>query len=353
MSRSLDFFVPCRPAPRTPAHDGNRRRLWRGEDGSPMGAPPTGRRPSPCPRHHRSLAGRVLRALLVCAVLGAAAGFAFFPNVRQAAAAVMPSATPREVFGADRVRILLVGADQDYDPQGRRVGSRGRADTLILVQLDFDEGTAHLCSIPRDTEADIPGHGMRRINSAYARGGTELTRAAVEQLTDLPVDYTVVVDIQAFVEVVDAIGGVDMEVENALDYDDHWGGLHIHIPAGRQRLDGERAMQYVRFRHDALADIGRARRQQQFLVSLRRQMREPAGILAWPGVARAVARHIETDLTPAQIIALGRFARELDEISTETLPGSFHRSRWRPDPVGVRQLAARLSRPALAHHRAP
>jgi LCP family protein required for cell wall assembly len=331
----LDFAVQGRTAPTS-------SQPWRTPDGCL--APPRARRK----RQRRRRPAPIWRWLRTTAAVGAVctvAVAAAFPSVRAAAAAVWPAASPAAAFGQDHVRLLLLGADRDYDARGRRLEKGGRADTMILADLDLVHNTAHLCSIPRDTEARIPGHGVRRINSAFAYGGTELAKSVVEDLTGLPIDHTVAVDLDAFKEAVDALGGVDVVVDKPLRYTDHWGGLDINIPAGPQHLNGEKAMQFVRFRHDAMADIGRARRQQQFMRSLGSSLKRPAAIAAVPGVLGAVSRHTTTDLTAAQMVALGRFASGLNgsSLSTETLPGSFHGSRWRPDPDAMKQMAARLS----------
>jgi LCP family protein required for cell wall assembly len=283
-----------------------------------------------------------MRNVLALTALGVVAGSLMVPGVRTAAAAVLPGASPAEAFGESTVRILLLGADFDYTNTGRRLEKPGRSDTLVLANLDIANGKASLCSIPRDTEAEIPGHGVRKINAAYALGGTSLARETVGNLIGSPVDYVVAIDVDAFREAVDAVGGVDVEVEKHLKYDDNWAGLHIDIPAGLQHLDGSRAMQYVRFRHDAMADIGRTRRQQVFLKAFGRALRKPTAIVAWPGVVKAVASHTETNLSAAQMIALGRFARSLgpEDISSETLPGEFSGARWHPDRQALRRLAS-------------
>lgn len=356
MPRSLDFFVPCHASARaaepartvSPPPPSEVRRPWRTASGDLLAAeadrpqalsgPPRRRRP-----RGRSPFSRIARLVLLLGVLGAVGSMTASPDIRDAAVAALPTVSPEEAFGRDHVRILLLGADLDYDDQGRQIKNGGRADTMILADVDLAGRAVHLCSIPRDTEIRVPGRGIRRINSTYARGGAAMAREAVEDLTGLEIHHTVVVDLDAFQEAVDAVGGVDVDVEKPLRYTDNWAGLHIDIPAGRQRLDGERAMQYVRFRHDALADIGRARRQQAFLCAFGKALRRPSAILGWPGVVRAVSRHTESDLTPAQIVSLGRFARELKGITTETLPGDFHRSRWRPDREAVRRMAERLT----------
>lgn len=328
---SLDFAIPCRSVREAP--------VIRGE------YPPqisSGEARPNRPRRPRRGAGRLLRSLLVLTALGGVAGALMFPGVRTAAAAVLPGASPADAFGCNNIRVLLLGADCDYTATGRRLEKPGRSDTLVLASLDIANRKASLCSIPRDTEASVPGHGVRKINSAYALGGVGLARETVEDLIGSPVDYVVAINIDAFCEAVDAVGGVDVRVEKPLKYDDNWAGLHIDIPAGMQHLDGRRAMQYVRFRHDALADIGRTRRQQVFLKAFKEALQKPTAIVSWPGVVRAVASHTETNLSVAQMIALGRFARSLgpDDIRTETLPGEFSGARWHPDREALRRLAS-------------
>ena len=336
MSRPLELFVPSRtlnatatPPWRTPQGDLSKKRR------------PTGRsiRPS---RKRRSAWG-ILRTLGIVTMVATGGALLAFPKIRAAAAAAWPAATPAQIFGSPRVLVLVMGADRDYGLRGERVDSPGRSDTMMLADLNLEGRTAHLISIPRDTEAQIPGRGLHKINAAYAYGGADLSRRTVENLIGVKIDHTVAVNLDAFREAVDAMGGVDVIVDKPLKYTDHWANLQIDIPAGLNHLDGEHAMQFVRFRHDALADIGRVKRQQDFMRALREAMKKPSAIAAWPGVMRAVASHTETDLTPAQMIALGRFAKSLPEgaLTTETLPGAFHRSGWRPDKEAMKHLALR------------
>jgi LCP family protein required for cell wall assembly len=280
-------------------------------------------------------------AFVACAALMA------FPQIRAAVAAVWPTAQPADAFGASHIRILVLGADKDYGPHGEKVASSGRSDTMMLADLDLKSNTAHLMSIPRDTEANVPDYGVRKINSAYSLGGPELSRRTVESLIGGPVDHMIAIDLDAFREAVDAVGGVDVTVDKPLKYTDHWAHLNIDIPAGPVHLDGEHAMEFVRFRHDAMADIGRVRRQQDFVRAFRDALKRPGAVGAWPGVVRAVTSHTHTDLTPAQMVALGRFAKGLPKgaLSTETLPGTFHGVRWRPDKDALRRMAMRPEQP--------
>lgn len=323
----LDFIIPSRPI--------------RGE------YPPVSThccRPMRNARRRRRCSWRPLRILSVMMFTAALAFGAGSPDVRSAAAAAWPGSSPMDVFGQNHVRILLLGADQQYDARGERLKQPGRSDTLILADLDLEHQRAHLCSIPRDTQTRIPGYGRRRINCAYALGGPELAAETVGNLTGRPVDYTVAVNLEAFRRAVDAVGGVEVTIDKPMQYKDNWGGLTIDLPAGRQVLDGEHAMQFVRFRSDAMADIGRTRRQQAFLKAFGDTLKKPTSVVLWPNVVRSVADHTDTTLTPAQMIALGRFVRGLrsDAISSETLPGRFSGPRWQPDEEGIRRMMARI-----------
>lgn len=333
MSRPLDLFVPSRTLNATSD------RPWRSPGGDLI---TTASRPKPtAPR--RGMAGRLLRSAVLLVAAGVAT-LALFPQVRAAASAAWPAASPADVFHAKNIRLLLLGADREYRANGQRLSTTGRSDTMMLADLDLAANTVHLTSIPRDSEVEVPGHGVRKINAAYSLGGLDLSRRTVERLVGGRVDHILAIDLDAFREAVDALGGVDVTVDKDLRYTDHWANLNIDIPAGLNHLDGEHAMQFVRFRHDAMADIGRVKRQQDFMRAVGAAMKRPSSVTAWPGVARAVASHTTTDLTLAQIVALGRFARGLPEgaITTQTLPGRFHRSGWKPDKDALKRIAAGL-----------
>ena len=111
-------------------------------------------------------------------------------------------------------------------------------------------------SIPRDTLAEIPGHGFDKINAAYSIGHEDLARQTVEKFTGVKIDYVVAVNYQGFIDVIDAFGGVDVVVDKAMNYDDRRGNLHIHFDPGTYHMTGEQALEYARFRHDAMGDWG-------------------------------------------------------------------------------------------------
>ncbi len=170
------------------------------------------------------------------------------------------------------VNFLVIGSDsrEGLSPEELRalgttaVGGQ-RADTIILVQVDFAAGRALAVSIPRDLRAEIPGMGTAKINASYA-GGPSLVVRTVENLTGVEVHHYVEVNFRAFKSVVDAVGGVDICVSRPMT--DRYAGLNLPR-AGWHHLDGTAALAFVRARHvDPTGDYGRIRRQQAFLRAL-------------------------------------------------------------------------------------
>jgi len=169
----------------------------------------------------------------------------------------------REPFpGRTRINVLLLGSDD--------VDNIGRADTIIILSLNPRLKRAALLSVPRDSRVEIPGHGLDKINSAYAYGGVELAQETVEQFLGVRIDYYAQVGFDAFVEAVDELGGVDIDVPDPFGTGKgmvkHTYYESINLKPGYQHLDGKQALQFARYRNDS--DIERAKRQQQFLRAL-------------------------------------------------------------------------------------
>ncbi len=243
----------------------------------------------------------------------------------------------------DRVNILIIGIDVTLDNQ-RRITNVARADSLLLVSFDPERGRIAGLSIPRDTRAEIPGFGQTKINASYAYGGPRLTVKTVEKLLGVRIDSHVKLGAESFARLIDAVGGIEIDVEKDMKYTDSWAGFTIDLKKGRQRLNGEQAAGYIRFRHDALGDIGRVERQQKVFMTLVRQLRQPSTVLAAPKLLPAFAAHTQTDLTPAELMTLGLFALRTQEqpLRIETLPGGFAPQYWEPDMPKVRALVAEI-----------
>ncbi|MGQ0548427.1 MAG: LCP family glycopolymer transferase [Armatimonadota bacterium] len=251
-----------------------------------------------------------------------------------------------EAFGwplrlADRVNILIIGVDVTLDNR-RRVLNVARADSLLLVSFDPERRRISAVSIPRDTRVQIPGYGETKVNASYAYGGPRLTIKTVEKLLGVTVDHYVKLGAESFSHIIDAVGGIEIDVEKDMKYTDTWAGFSVDLKKGRQHLDGQQATGYIRFRHDATGDIGRVERQHKVMMTLVRQLRQPSTILAGPRLLRVFAENTETTLTPAELATLGLFALRTKEapLRIETLPGGFAPEYWDPDTPRVRALVA-------------
>jgi LCP family protein required for cell wall assembly len=196
--------------------------------------------------------------------------------------------------------VLIIGVDERLD-----AGQPSRSDTLIALRASPWQGVSML-SIPRDLWVVIPGHGENRINTACFFGdsggsdrGAYLARHTIDANLAVPVDYYVRLNFQGFQAVIDALGGIHLDVERAIEDhqypNDNFGVTSIYIPAGPQWMDGERALQYVRSRHGS-GDFARSLRQQQVIVATRERLLSPEGFLRLPLVVAAVSRFVETDL---------------------------------------------------------
>src|SRR5262249_29650436 len=147
--------------------------------------------------------------------------------------------------------------DRNWTRQDMPFTKGSRTDTIIAVSLDLTNRKAYALSVPRDLRVEIPDHGTSRINDAYRFGGIPLTLETIQNFLDVSFDYYAIIKLGAVHRLVDAVGGLDVNVEKEMDYDDNWGHLHVHLKIGKQHLDGEAVEGYARFRHDNEGDFGR------------------------------------------------------------------------------------------------
>ena len=201
----------------------------------------------------------------------------------------------------------------------------GGSDTNILVAVDVANGSIYGVSVPRDTKAIINGDA-HKINFAYNAGGTALMAETISDQLGIPVDYTVQVDLQGFVALVDAIGGVTFDVPIDMHYEDPYQNLYIHIDKGLQTLNGENAMKVVRFRSGyASQDLGRMQTQQAFLKAAAKQTLTPSNLNKIDDFVKIFQSYVETDLTLGNLAWLGKEAIAMgsDAISFSTLPNEW------------------------------
>ena len=235
----------------------------------------------------------------------------------------------------DFFTILVSGLDDD----------NGGSDTNILVGFDAKNQAITCVSIPRDTGVYINGKS-RKINYAYNLGGMEQMRQTVSDALGIPVDFSVEVNLKAFVKLVDEIGGVDFEVPLNMNYDDPYQDLHIHLQKGMQHLNGADALKVVRFRHNndgsgyGTEDIGRIGTQQAFLKAVfQKMLANPQKITAY---AQIFSEYVKTDLAVSELAWFGQEAllMGMDKLSFSTLPGvwSDRLNRWVIDQDAALEL---------------
>lgn len=244
------------------------------------------------------------------AILSIAAGFLVFrgPIHQQ-----MVAQSAKRSFGAMKLNVLILGYQSD----------EMTTDTIILAHLDVGRRTATLVSIPRDTWVNVPHQGFMKINAAYAYGAAHETARVVSSLLGGPrIDAIVALQPDGAAAVVDAMGGLDVNVDEKMDYDDNYGDLHIHLRKGKQHLDGSQVAGYVRFRHDATSDFGRVKRQQVVLKTMMDQLSEPQNWAKLPKIMQLARKDVKTTLNDQQLASLLSIYRNVpdENIRSFTLP---------------------------------
>ena len=182
--------------------------------------------------------------------------------------------------------VLMLGVDE-------REGDAGRSDTIIVMTVNPNDKSSKMVSIPRDTYTEIIGKGsMDKINHAYAFGGIEMSMETVENLLDIPIDYVVQINMEGFEDIVDAVGGV--EVNNTLDFSVG----EYDYPKGNLTLDGEEALSYVRMRYeDPNGDFGRQDRQKQVIQGVMREGASVKSLVNYRSIFNALGDNIQTNMT--------------------------------------------------------
>lgn len=237
--------------------------------------------------------------------------------------------------------IVVMGCDIRKDDVGR-------SDTLFVVMLDKNNKQASLLSIPRDTRVKIKDRGWDKINAAFAYGGQDLTRSTVQDFLGIRLHNYVVVDFQGFKDLVDVIGGVDINVEKRMYYYDPYANFEIDLRPGLQHMDGKTAMQYVRYR-DEEGDIGRIRRQQKFIMALYKQIASKNIIAKMPGLSKQIMSMVKSDLSLKEMVELGKVMHDMlqkDGLKMAMVPGTPKYidgiSYWIPDIPEMRRQMAQM-----------
>jgi polyisoprenyl-teichoic acid--peptidoglycan teichoic acid transferase len=228
--------------------------------------------------------------------------------------------------GTDRINILLLGIDKRDDEPVEGT----RSDTMMLASIDPVTKSAALVSLPRDMWVTIPGctaaagcvGGQQRINVAHAAGGPELAAKTVSTDFGVPIDYYARVDFRGFERLVDAVGGVIIDVDTPVKDDeyptDDYGYMRIYFAPGPQWMDGRTALQYARSRHGT-NDFARAGRQQRVIVAVRNRVLQLDMLPKAPDMIGIVQQSLATNLSPVQLLALAKLVSQIDRDKIQQL----------------------------------
>jgi LCP family protein required for cell wall assembly len=274
----------------------------------------------------------------------------------------IPTAVP-EPGGA--MNVLLVGTD------ARPGEDISRTDTIVLAHIDPRTNRVSMLSFPRDLLVNVPGYGKNKINAAYPIGekriglgyGPALLKETVGELVGLPIDHFVMINFDGFKTLIDKIDGIYVDVPKALDDPayptDNYGTIKIHFDAGRQLLDGDRALIYARTRH-ADSDFGRNQRQQQVLMAIFDRVREQGLLSQLTNIdqyTESMSDYIRTDLSRSDMLSLVSMGSKLNNESIQryAIGPSMVVERHQPayvlvlnDKKGLKQLVNQMLDPAVA-----
>lgn len=233
----------------------------------------------------------------------------------------------KDLEDLDTIYVLALGVSTDLDSH--------LTDTIMLCGYNPKTNQAMMLSIPRDTfigKNKNRAKGNDKINALYAKG-VDKTVESVEELTGIDIDYYAVINNDLLIKMVDVVGGVQFEVPIDMDYDDPTQDLHIHLKKGMQTIDGEKAEQLLRFRHNNDGssypyeygdnDYGRMRTQREFMKATMSQAIQPSNMLKYKDLVNAVMDNLETDMNIDDILPYVPYTLDLDfdNVRTEQLPG--------------------------------
>lgn len=240
------------------------------------------------------------------------------------------------------INILFMGID------ARDAKSNSRSDTMILASIDSQNNKVAMVSIPRDTRIKNAFGRSDKINSVNYVKGPEAACKEVSKLLNIRVEHYVVTNFAGFDEIVDTLGGVDINVETNMVHRDV--SYSINLAKGQQHLNGDQALQYVRYRGGPTADIGRTQRQQKFIKALAEQMFKANTIVKLPKLLPQISKNVNTNISMTDMMNLAQIAKNIDteKITAQTLPGypytepSSGASYWEADKDKSKILVSSL-----------
>lgn len=267
----------------------------------------------------RVSAAKLLRVLIVtlgvvaAAVTAAYIGFTYWVDTGEIS-----------ISGADRregvFTLLIAATDEDGT----------RTDSIMVATFDMQNGTADVVNIPRDTLVDTERTGTgKKINAAYAEGIDEL-KAEIKSVIGYEPDKYIVMDFDSIASIIDAVGGIDYRIPFKMSYHDASQGISIEFKKGRQHLNGQQAVEFLRWRHNDNdsgyedGDVGRVKKLQKFMKKLAKQVLKPQNVLKLPGLASSLSSMVDTDLTASQLLWMGTQCMSFDmknDVTMQTLAG--------------------------------
>ncbi|MEW6524696.1 MAG: LCP family protein [Bacillota bacterium] len=308
------------------------------------------KRPQPSRPHWGRIAAATILAvaLFVGGVMYGA--YAFFKGTFQPA----PGTEGVVIEPGERINVLFLGVDGGVNGNGPK-SDGARADTIVLVSFDTETKEVAALHLPRDTRVQIPGRtGFEKLGHAHAYGGPLLAMETVAQFLGVKVHYYVRVDFAGFIKAVDILGGIELTVEKDLFYEDPLQDLYIDIKAGKQTMDGETALNFVRYRGYPDADIGRIRAQQAFVRAFVNKFYELDILWRIPNLVQSIVPYLNTSMDVSTLLQLAGQALQVkkERIAMEMLPGTPRDmteggrviSFWVADPVRTQRVVDLLIR---------
>lgn len=315
-------------------------------------------KPLPMPKRRRKTngAGSFLRSFLITLiVLTSLAAFAYRSDVKNAVSDLIASVTGSKAgrvefnlpFSPRRQNILFMGVDVVSNAQDPFKGNR--SDTMLLISIAPYGKDINIISIPRDSKVYIANRNKPdKINHAFAYGGPDLSVKTVEETFGVRIDHYIALSNEGLIKFIDTIGGLPIYIEKDMYYHDSTAGLHIELTQGEHVLNGEQTEGYLRFRKDALGDIGRIRRQQWFFNALMARLKEPSVLVKLPEVLKVMPKYIKTDLSVYELSQYAAMVKSIDtsSIQVATLPGTPSTkgivSYWILDPDKTQEIINKL-----------
>jgi len=258
--------------------------------------------------------------------------------------AVRSLADPRELFpGKDRLVILVLGKDYNHTSKGIQYSSNARADTIMILSADLEHKSLAAVSVPRDTKVTAEDGVTGKINAVFQRGGVDLLKRTLSAQLGVPIDHYVVLKSDAVKAIVDAVGGVEVDPIDDMFYEDSWAGLKIDLHKGPQRINGEQAVGFVRFRKTGThkfddqrrevhvryhaskeeGDLRRTERQQELVRAVMAEAKSLSNVWRIDELINVGFEQIDTDLTRPQVGALANLFKSgaSSNMASASLPG--------------------------------